>query len=510
MAVTIENFSFAYEGSRPNIHGINLYVPSGQCHVLMGASGSGKTTIIRCVNGLAGGYYAGKTTGELYINEADTHTLEAWERAQKVGSVFQDPASQFFSAQLPGEIAFGCENLGYEHDKVRERTDAMISRMGLNYLSASDIDTLSSGEKQKVAIASALAPEPTILAMDEPSENLDTHAAYELGNTLLSLKNEGYTLIIAEHRIAYLMNVADYFHYVEGGTIVRTLTRDEVYRLSESERTQMGIRSPFAITRSVSATQSLLSRHCEPRSGEAISKGDVGIGDCFVSPDGLPRNDGVGDDTQRLEVHDLTVRIEKKDIVTNVNLSLEAGAITAITGENGAGKTTLMRAIAGLIKTSSGNISLGGRVLNAKERRRKIWYSPNDLSAQFFTASVGEEIMLQKEPTEENIERARTLLKNFGLYEYKNQHPYALSGGQKQRLALACGLMQDRPVLILDEPTSGLDSINMQRLAHALRIAAQEGTVIAVVTHDNEFIRACATDIYEVPSSRTPHERITV
>lgn len=476
-ALELNDVSFAYEGARPSITDINLAIMPGECHVLMGASGSGKTTIIRTINGLAGGYYTGKLGGCVRIGGKDSSALSSWQRASIVGSVFQDPASQFFSAQLAGEIAFGCENLGLEHEAVVSRTDTVIEHMDMGHLRGSDIDTLSSGEKQKVAIASALAPSPTILAMDEPSANLDTHAAWELGKTLEQLKKDGYTLIVAEHRIAYLMDVADYFHYVSDGTIVCTFTRDDVYALSESERSRMGIRSPFYNEHSVIA-----------RSEERTTKQSL-VGN---NPHNL------------LEVRDVTVRLNKKDIVTHAKLRLKAGTVTAITGENGAGKTTLMRAIAGLTKTASGTITLNSLPLSVRERRQKIWYSPNDLSAQFFTASVGEEIMLQVNPSEENIERARSLLRNLGLYEHKDHHPYALSGGQKQRLALACGLMQVRPVLIFDEPTSGLDSINMERLASALRLAANNGAAVAVVTHDNEFINACATNIYEL---RTPHIR---
>ena len=490
-ALELNDVSFAYEGARPSITDINLAIAQGECHVLMGASGSGKTTIIRTINGLAGGYYTGVLGGCVRIGGKDSRALSSWQRASTVGSVFQDPASQFFSAQLAGEIAFGCENLGIDHDAVVSRADAVIEHMNVGHLRGSDIDTLSSGEKQKVAIASTLAPAPTILAMDEPSANLDTHAAGELGNILARLKKDGYPLIVAEHRIAYLMDVADYFHYVSDGTIVRTFTRDDVYALSDSERSRMGIRSPFRVENPEIAAPAVQARNDGTRLVVA-SERQQAAKQSLVG--GNPHN--------LLEVCDLTVRLDKKDSVTNVKLRLKSGTITAITGENGAGKTTLMRAIAGLTKTASGTITLNCLPLSMRARRQKIWSSPNDLSAQFFTASVGEEIMLQVDPNEENIERARSLLRNLGLYEHKDHHPYALSGGQKQRLALACGLMQARPVLIFDEPTSGLDSINMERLANALRLAASEGATIAVVTHDHEFIDSCATHLYHQKSPR--------
>ncbi|MBP3222942.1 MAG: ABC transporter ATP-binding protein [Actinomycetaceae bacterium] len=466
VAVEIDSLSFAYAGAHKSIDDISFRVPQGECHVLMGASGSGKTTIIRCINGLAGGYWAGASQGIIRINGIDARQLAAWERAEYVGSVFQDPASQFFSAQLAGEIAFGCENLGFSHEDVVSKVDTLIRNMELENLRGRKIDTLSSGEKQKTAIASALAPSPKILVMDEPSANLDENAARELGQTLKRLKEQGVTLLIAEHRIGYLMDVADSFHYVHEGRKVCTMRPDDVRRLTQSERLEMGIR-----TSDMTKNMEEVVQH----------KSSV---------------DGASGHNVELKASHVTVRIDKDDIVCDASLDLCSGNITAIIGENGVGKTTFMRALAGLVKTQSGSICIDGRNVKPRHLRKKVWYSPNDLSAQFFTASVAEEVMLQVIPTEDNVEKARELLKKLGLYEYKESHPYALSGGQKQRLAVVCALMQERKVIIFDEPTSGLDAINMLRLSDALTLAAQNGAAIAVVTHDSDFIEACCTHAY--------------
>ncbi len=456
--ISLDGVSFAYENAEATLHDVSLDIAPGECVVFMGASGSGKTTALRTINGLAGGYYKGTVTGTVLINGRDAASLPSWERAQMVGSVFQDPASQFFSAQLAGEIAFSCENLGMEQAEVIARTDGVIAHMGLDELRSRGIDSLSSGQKQKVAVASILAPRPTILTMDEPSSNLDEKASLDLGQTLRSLKGEGYTIVVAEHRIAYLLDIADRFIYVADGRIVKEMTREDVLALSESERDEMGIRSPVAVERPELAA---------PVAGEGT--------------------------VARFEARDVSVAFKKLQVLDGVSLVADAGQIVALTGDNGVGKTTFARAATGLLKTKGGSFAVEGRALKRKELRREIWYSPNDTSTEFFTDSVGNEVMLLQEMTEERKDYARHVLDMLGLLEKKDQHPVTLSGGQKQRLSIACGIISGRRVLILDEPTSGLDKVSMNKMVAALRFAAAEGMAIIVITHDNEFIRAVAT-----------------
>lgn len=202
-----------------------------------------------------------------------------------------------------------------------------------------------------------------------------------------------------------------------------------------------------------------------------------------------------GGSCKRREEHffcrNLTCRRKKLLIFENLNLSLPAGKITALTGRNGAGKTTLAMVLAGLQKQSGGEIYIGGKKLPAGKRRKVVWYSSNDTGTQFFTTSVTEELLLHSDASSGRLEHARTLLKTLGLYAYKDTHPAALSGGQKQRLSIACGLLSGREILLFDEPTSGLDGGNMRKIAAVLTVAAAEGKTIGVITHDKELMQAC-------------------
>ncbi len=462
--VSLEDVSFSYQGSPETIRGVSLRVRRGECCVLLGGSGSGKTTIIRLINGLAGGYYRGMATGKVLLNGQAAGDLIPWQRSQLVGSVFQDPSSQFFSSQLAGEVAFGCENLGFENEAVVRDTDEAIALLGLDCLRDRRIDLLSSGQKQKIAVASALAPHPLILVMDEPSANLDEGSSFRLGTTLRLLKERGFTLIIAEHRIAYLMDVADSFYQVDTGSIRKSLTPRDVLCLSADERLTMGIRCPNRVEKPLLKTPAVTL----PAASDA--SGRIGT---------------------TVEVAGLSLSYGRKRVLADVSFSLSGGQILALTGENGAGKTSLARVLAGLRKAEGGSIAINGKRLGCRDLRREVWYSSNDTDAGFFTASVADEVMLGIERNDENLAHARSVLELLGLYELKERHPAALSGGQKQRLSIACGLVSRRPVIILDEPTSGLDSINMTKLARALEFAADQGRVIMVATHDHEFMEAC-------------------
>ena len=240
--IVLKDVSFQYEGCEEGVHGIDLTVCDGECVVLTGPSGGGKTTLTRLLNGLAPSYYQGTKKGDLWINYTEIASLPAWKIGQEIGSVFQDPKSQFFSSELAGEVAFACENYGMAKQEIRKRTDEAIASMGLETLRARPLDVLSSGEKQRVAVASVYALRPHTYVCDEPTANLDSEGATRLAGILRKLKDEGNTLIIAEHRLAWLSGIADRFVYVSEGTIQWEKTPAQMRELSEEERKRYGLR----------------------------------------------------------------------------------------------------------------------------------------------------------------------------------------------------------------------------------------------------------------------------
>ena len=447
--IELTHASFQYENSDRGVQDISLSVKSGECVVLTGLSGCGKTTVTRLVNGLAPSYYPGAFSGSVRIDGKDISRLSTWEIGRLVGSVFQDPKSQFFSSELAGEVAFPCENYGLSAREIRERTDAAIEALKLSRLKDRAVDVLSSGEKQRAAIASVYAMKPKAFVCDEPTANLDAAGTRQLAQTLRQLKEQGFTLLLAEHRIDWLM-----------GRIAAEYTPEDLLLLPEADILGMGLRSPHE-------------------------------GKSLPAPSVLDESPAV------LKTAGLSKRIRKEVIFDDVSLSFPKGKVTAITGQNGVGKTTLAQILCGLAKQTRGHILIDGKKARAAVRRREIYYCGNDTSTQFFTASVAEELLLNTRLTEESKSRARNLLKELGLYEYRDAHPSTLSGGQKQRLAIACAIFSGRRILILDEPTSGLDGKNMRLIAERLRSEARSGRTILVITHDRELIESCCDNIVE-------------
>ena len=234
--ITLRNVSFQYEGCGEGVHDIDLIVHDGECVVLTGPSGGGKTTLTRLINGLAPSYYQGTQKGSVSVNGTEITTLPSWRIGQEIGSVFQDPKSQFFSSELAGEIAFACENYGMAKQEIRTRTEEAIASLGLDALRLRPLDVLSSGEKQRVAVASVYALRPHTYVCDEPTANLDSEGAARLADILRKLKDEGNTLIIAEHRLAWLSGIVDRFVYVSEGTIQWEKTPAQMRELSDEER----------------------------------------------------------------------------------------------------------------------------------------------------------------------------------------------------------------------------------------------------------------------------------
>ena len=178
--IELKNVSFQYEGSKDGIWNVNLSIAQGECVVLTGVSGCGKTTLTRLMNGLAPSYFSGSISGSVCIDDRDITGIAAWEIGTIVGSVFQNPKSQFFSSELAGEVAFGCENYGFPREEIQKRADESIESFSLPSVRKRSLDVLSSGEKQRVAIASVYATRPKVFVCDEPTANLDLEGIDQL------------------------------------------------------------------------------------------------------------------------------------------------------------------------------------------------------------------------------------------------------------------------------------------------------------------------------------------
>ncbi|MCQ5089461.1 ABC transporter ATP-binding protein [Ruthenibacterium lactatiformans] len=470
-AVELRGVSYQYQDhSQPAIHGIDLKIKKGSFVLVSGASGSGKTTLSRCINGLVPHFYEGTFSGEVYLNGENTGDFALRDFGTIVGSVFQDPRSQFFMTDTTNEIAFGCVNMKLPREEVWKRTKGSFEKINITSLTDKSLFQLSSGEMQKVSVASCYAMTPDIYVFDEPSANLDFKSIMELHDILAELKNEGKTVIVLEHRVFYLADLLDRMIFLEDGVIRNDFNRQEALSLSDGDMRQIGLRD-----------FSLDAIHCMRPT--ALPEGEVPI----LSLSHVSFAYGQRKRQSQAEVA----------LLHDVSFEAYSGEIIGIIGDNGAGKTTLAKLCCGLLKETSGAISIHERQLSPKKRLGQIYFVMQDSDYQLFGDSVLNELQIGARKKSSNEAENQAILEKLSLWEKRESHPAALSRGQKQRLTIAGALKADSRVLFFDEPTSGLDRGNMLRVSTELESLARENHVVFVITHDYEFIlSACHRVLY--------------
>ena len=456
--IKIDHISFSYGEENENTGGvrdIDLNIEDGQFVVLCGESGCGKTTITRLINGLIPHYYEGQMAGEVWVNGEKVSEQPLYDTAAVVGSVFQNPRSQFFNVDTTSEITFGCENLGQPEKDIRERFAKTVRDFRLEKLMDRNIFHLSGGEKQKIACAGVSIMEPDVLVMDEPSSNLDAASILDLRKILAFWKSQGKTIIVSEHRLYYLRGLADRFIYLAEGQVSRDYSAAEFEQLTEQQRSNMGLRT-FALER--------------------------------LLPPVLPQQEKTA-----LALHNFRFAYKNEpETLYIMDCEIPTNRIVGIIGNNGAGKSTFSRCFCGLEKRC-GEIVWNGRKYRPKDRLSTCYMVMQEVNHQLFTESVLDEVLISME--EENQERAEEILNRLDLLAFKDRHPMSLSGGQKQRVAIASAIASKRSILFFDEPTSGLDYKHMKEVANVLRQVRDTGITVYVITHDLELILDCCTDI---------------
>ncbi len=455
-------FDFTYNGvEKAALTDISGSVARGSCLVLCGGSGCGKSTLLRCINRLIPQFYEGKLTGFCLIDGKDISTLSIGEVGKLVASVFQDPRSQFFTTDSSSEVAFGLENHGLNSEEIIERVNYVYRESGLDKLKDRNVFELSSGERQLVAILSAWALNVPLLLLDEPTANLDYAAIEYLKELLKRLKSLGYTLIINEHRLYYLRDIADEYLLIEQGKLKARLSCERLLSLSEKELAELSLRAIdlSALEYTCTATETDIKKYLELRGIQF----------------GYNRQDG---------------------ILRDVCLKAETGEVIGIIGSNGCGKTTLGKLIAGLYKPTAGEICFGTNKLSKRELADNAIFIMQEAEFQFFTNSVINELEYGRTVTPELREIIKSLLVRSDLWEIRERHPFTLSGGQMQKLALLLAYLSDKPIVILDEPTAGLDKDSLQSCAELIAEMRKQ-KIVFIITHDLELIsQSCTRALY--------------
>ena len=462
--ISLKNVSFKYNESEVySLLNIDLNIKKGEIVVLCGESGCGKSTIIRLINGLIPFYYHGQVEGEVTVQNHKVSDGNIYDLGSRVSTVFQNPRSQFYCVEVKSELAFGAENLNIPNKEIRKRIDDITVTMHMENLIDRTMFQLSGGEKQKIACASVSVTDNKIIVLDEPSSNLDMYAIEELKKMLVFWKSQGKTIVIAEHRLNYLKDIAERYIFMKKGQIKEEFSGDTFNMFSTDKLNAMGLRS--------------------------ISYNDLQI-----------QNRTQSDKSLVLRDFYFKYRRSKVPSLTIDELKIPGNAVIAVIGRNGAGKSTFIRNFCGLEKKGKGILIDCDLKLKSKKRLNSSFLVMQDVNHQLFTESVLEEIALSStDLNEENMDR---LLKEFDLEDFKNRHPMSLSGGQKQRVAVASAIASDRKFIAFDEPTSGLDYRHMKQVAKCIKTLQKMDKTIFIITHDLELIYSCCNYVIHIEDGK--------
>ena len=448
--------NFCYEGENQSaLQDVKGTVPPGKCIVLCGDSACGKTTLLRSMNHLIPTFYEGSLKGYCRMKGQDINALSIGETGKLAASVFQDPRSHFFTVNSSTEVAFGLENHGVTQEKMKRRVEKAFAVFHLEKLKDRNVYELSSGERQLVSILAAWAMDTEILLLDEPTANLDFAAINQLREVLLSLKHQGKTLVISEHRLHYLTDIADEYWVMAQGEIREKRTAQELLALSDEQLSRLSLRTTNLAHLTLQVKQPI-----SPCSETAVlSIRDVGF----------------------------SYRRNESEILRHCFMRVHTGEVVGLIGSNGSGKTTLGKIVSGLLRAGYGEINYNGKPANTRVLRKNSLFIMQEAEFQFFTNSVINELKYGHKDTPEICAEIERLLKRFGMWEYRNRHPFSLSGGQMQKLTLMLACLSSKPIIVLDEPTAGLDAKSLKSCV-ALIQEMQKKKIILIITHDLELI----------------------
>ncbi|MBP2436415.1 ATP-binding cassette domain-containing protein [Microbacterium amylolyticum] len=475
------------DGDRAAVNDVSMSVGPGEVVLLVGPSGAGKSTLTLALGGLIPHSADADLSGDVRLGGFSTRDARPGELSTRVGMVFQDPDAQVVTASVFAEVAFGLENLRIAPEDVERRTEHALRRMGLWERRDDDPDALSGGGRQRLAIACAIALDPPLLVLDEPTANLDPKGVTDVYRALRDVVASGeHAIVLVEHNVETALEIATRVVVLgSDGSLAFDGTPAEVIEGHADDLTALGVWLPGDASR-------------ERRAPAAEQNGPA------ITARGLTVTRGRGR--------------RRRTVLENVDVTIARGSITAIVGENGTGKTTLAQALAGVIDPVSGTIDvLGANPARTRPRALagRVGFVFQNPEHQFVTHTVRDELAhdlrRRRVPAAEIDARVDEMLDRLGLAGDADRHPFRLSGGQKRRLSVGAVLIGMSPggVLVLDEPLYGQDRARADELIDMLLDLHAHGTTIVIVTHDRDLVQRIATDVInvgaDVPSMPRQH-----
>lgn len=468
--IELSNINLTYPNGKLALKDINLTINEGEFLVISGESGSGKTSLINTINGIATRFDNCSYTGEVFIKDLDNENLELYEISREISNVFQNPKTHFFNVDTTSELLFYLENRGFKREIMQKKLDELLKTFPIDNLLNRNIFKLSGGEKQILSIASSFIADTDIVVLDEPSSNLDHKYTKIVSKMLRELKNKGKTIIISEHRFYFLRNILDRVIHIKDGRILKEFTREEFYNLSEKERVSLGLRSII-----------------EPK---------IQISKDYLNKEGS---------FQIKKLH-YEFGNQKRGIHIE-NLNFNVGDIVGIIGENGVGKSTFLSYLLGLKRNADLIVYLNGKKINKTYLTKIGGLVMQDVNHQLFADTVEKELTLGLKKSEIDYENNYSILESLGILTNKAKHPMSLSGGQKQRVAIASVVSAKPKLICFDEPTSGMDYNNMIKISNLIK-KISKNNIIFIVSHDYEFLNKTVNKLLNMQEYSIYYEKI--
>ncbi len=514
--IEMKDVSFSYgASSQVALDHVSLSVREGEFVGVIGPAGSGRSTLAAVLSGAIPHHFHGQLYGATYVQGLDTCEATLTDISSVVGSVLQDIDAQMVASVVEDEMLFGMENFGVPHDQIEQRLVQTLETVGIADLRHREIATLSGGQKQKVAIAAILAMDPRVLVLDEPTAALDPAATQLVYDTLRRINRErGVTVVVMEQKVAMLSEYCDRVMVMDAGKIVFSGAPHEVFAHGEELR-RIGCDSP-RVTRiynrlvadgvvstgspclNVSEAEQLIARALGGRETAAAGSAKAAV----VSEAALPASSPHAP-APRPKAEGAKPAVSFEDVcfsypgggasVQNLELAVYPGELVGVVGQNGAGKTTLTKLLNGLLKPSSGVVTVAG--LDTREAPvsriaahvSTLFQNPDrQICRDTVLDEVAFGLVLTGTPQEEARERAQRVIERFGLPA--GEAPFSLSRGQRQKIALASVVVMEPEVIVLDEPTSGLDYRECMTVMETVSEMAERGSAVIMVCHDMEVV----------------------
>lgn len=464
-SLIIQDLSFRYRSrTEPAIKNISLQITPGQVVLIAGASGCGKTTLARCINGLIPRSYKGELSGNILIQGQETKDLSLARISQMVGTVLQDPERQILGSIVMNEVAFGLENLALTREEIIARVEQSLARLKITHLRDRQTFYLSGGEKQKVALAGVLAMQPSMLLLDEPLASLDPASAQEALQLIRELADEGMTVLMVEHRVEDVLRIRPerVLFMKEGEIHYDGLAEHLTERVDYHE-----VKLPAQMI------IQLASKDPAPPAFQALAGAGAAVSGPLVS------------------FKDVAFHYpEGPEVLHDINLDIHRGDIIAVLGPNGAGKTTLVKHAIGLLKPTQGEVLVDGRntrSASVAEIASMLGYVFQSPSHMLFAPTVSEELSFGptnlKHDSETIRKEVQDAIEIVNLGGYEKTPPLSMSFGQQKRVSIAAILAMRSRILVMDEPTAGQDYKNyMDFVSSILQLPNFEA--ILFITHD--------------------------